>query len=75
MQALGAFADHRVNLSRIESRPVAGRRGSYTFLIDFAGDPGNDDVARALSALGAQGVSYKVLGFYPSDHGPAPGGR
>ena len=73
MQALGAFADHRVNLSRIESRPIAGRRGSYTFLIDFAGDPANDDVARALSALGARGVTYKVLGFYPADHGPAPG--
>jgi prephenate dehydratase/chorismate mutase/prephenate dehydratase len=73
MQALGAFADHRVNLSRIESRPIAGRRGSYTFLIDFAGDPANDDVARALSALGARGVSYKVLGFYQADHGPAPG--
>jgi prephenate dehydratase/chorismate mutase/prephenate dehydratase len=73
MQALGAFADYRVNLSRIESRPIAGRRGSYTFLIDFAGDPANDDVARALSALGARGVSYKVLGFYPADHGPAPG--
>jgi len=72
MQALGAFADHRVNLSRIESRPIAGRRGSYTFLIDFAGDPANDDVARALSALGARGVSYRVLGFYPADHGPAP---
>jgi prephenate dehydratase/chorismate mutase/prephenate dehydratase len=73
MQALGAFADHCVNLSRIESRPIAGRRGSYTFLIDFAGDPADDDVARALSALGAQGVSYKVLGFYPSDPGPVPG--
>lgn len=72
MQALGAFAGHRVNLSRIESRPVVGRRGHYTFLIDFAGDPANDDVARALSSLGAQGVSYKVLGFYPSDHGPIP---
>ena len=71
VQALGAFADHRVNLSRIESRPTAGRRGSYTFLIDFAGDPANDDVARALSALGSQGVSYRMLGFYPSDHGPA----
>ena len=75
MQALGAFAGHRVNLSRIESRPVLGRRGHYTFLIDFSGDPANDDVARALSALGAQGVSYKVLGFYPSDHGPAPGAK
>jgi len=75
MQALGAFADHRVNLSRIESRPAAGGRGRYTFLIDFAGDPANDDVARALSALGAQGVSYRVLGFYPADHGPAPAQR
>jgi prephenate dehydratase len=64
-----------VNLSRIESRPVVGRRGRYTFLIDFEGDPSNDDVARALSALGAQGVSYRVLGFYPSDHGPAQGGK
>ena len=73
VQALGAFAAHRVNLSRIESRPVVGRRGSYTFLIDFAGDPANDDVARALSALGAQGASYRVLGFYPSDPAPAPG--
>jgi prephenate dehydratase/chorismate mutase len=71
MQALGAFADRRVNLSRIESRPVVGRRGQYTFLIDFEGDPANDDVARALSALEAQGVSYKLLGFYPSDAGPA----
>jgi prephenate dehydratase/chorismate mutase len=75
MQALGAFADHRVNLSRIESRPVAGRRGRYTFLIDFEGDPADDDVARALSALGTQGVSYRVLGFYPSDHEPVPGGK
>jgi prephenate dehydratase/chorismate mutase len=70
VRALGAFADHRVNLSRIESRPAAGRRGQYTFLLDFAGDPADDDVARALSALAAQGVTYRVLGFYPSDPGP-----
>jgi prephenate dehydratase/chorismate mutase len=75
MQALGAFADHRVNLSRIESRPAAGGCGRYTFLIDFAGDPADDDVARALSALNAQGVSYRVLGFYPSHDGPGPAER
>jgi prephenate dehydratase/chorismate mutase/prephenate dehydratase len=73
VQALGAFADHHVNLSRIESRPNAGRGGQYTFMLDFAGDPANDDVARALSALTAQGVSYKVLGFYRSDAGAAAG--
>jgi prephenate dehydratase/chorismate mutase len=66
MQALTAFADHRVNLSRIESRPNRGSGGQYTFLVDFVGDSENDNVARALSALTAQGVSYKVLGFYPA---------
>ncbi|MCX6551401.1 MAG: prephenate dehydratase [Acidobacteria bacterium] len=70
-QALAAFADHRVNLSRIESRPNRGRGGQYTFLIDFEGDPANDDVARALSTLTAQGVSYKVLGFYLAAARPA----
>jgi hypothetical protein len=40
-------------------------------VVDFAGDPANDDVARALSALTAQRVTYKVLGFYRADHGPA----
>jgi len=64
MQALSAFATHRVNLSRLESRPNRGAGGRYTFLVDFEGGPGSDDVARALSALTAQGVSYKVVGFY-----------
>lgn len=77
VQALGVFAARGVNLSRIESRPDRARHGRYTFLLDFAGDPSNDDVARALSALAAQGVSYKMLGFYPSDAGEpsAPLGR
>jgi prephenate dehydratase/chorismate mutase/prephenate dehydratase len=69
VQALGAFAARGVNLSRIESRPDRERHGRYAFLVDFGGDPANDDVARALSDLTSQGVSYKVLGFYPSDSG------
>lgn len=64
--ALAAFASHHVNLSRIESRPDRGRRGQYAFLVDFEGDPADDNVARALSSLSAQGVSYKILGFYRS---------
>jgi prephenate dehydratase/chorismate mutase/prephenate dehydratase len=67
VQALGAFAARGVNLSRIESRPDRERHGRSSFLVDFAGDAASDDVARALSDLTSQGVSYKVLGFYPSD--------
>lgn len=65
-QALGAFAEHGINLSRIESRPDRARRGRYAFLIDFVGSPGEGAAAQAMAALSAQGVSYKVLGFYPS---------
>ena len=75
VQALGAFAGHNVNLSRIESRPNRGKHGQYTFMLDFEGDPANDDVARALSALSSQGVSYKVLGFYRADSGAATTGE
>ena len=69
VQALGAFAAHRVNLSRIESRPDRERHGRYVFLVDFSGDAADDNVARALSDLTAQNVAYRVLGFYPSDPG------
>lgn len=69
VEALGAFAAHRVNLSRIESRPDRERHGRYVFLVDFSGAAADDNVARALSELAAQKVAYRVLGFYPSDAG------
>lgn len=63
-EALGVFAAHGLNLSRIESRPTRVRPGTYMFLIDFLGAPDDPDVQAALAALGAQCVSLKVLGFY-----------
>ncbi len=63
-ESLGVFAAHGINLSRIESRPTRIRPGTYAFLIDFLGDAGSPEVAAALSALGAQCPSLKVLGFY-----------
>jgi prephenate dehydratase/chorismate mutase/prephenate dehydratase len=62
--ALGVFASHGLNLSRIESRPTRVRPGTYAFLVDFLGEPGSPDVQAALESLQAQCVSLKVLGFY-----------
>jgi len=62
--ALGVFAVHDINLSRIESRPTRVRPGTYAFLVDFFGRPGDAGVQAALAALGARCVSLKVLGFY-----------
>jgi prephenate dehydratase/chorismate mutase len=63
-EALGVFATHGINLSRIESRPTRVRAGTYAFLIDFLGRPDAPEVMDALAALRAQCVSVKVLGFY-----------
>lgn len=62
--ALGVFAAHGLNLSRIESRPTRVRPGTYAFLIDFLGRPGDPEVDDAMAALKAQCVSVKTLGFY-----------
>ena len=64
--ALGVFAAHGINLSRIESRPTRVRPGTYAFLIDFLGRQGDSEVEDALAALRGQCVSLKVLGFYPA---------
>lgn len=64
VQALAAFADQGINLSRIESRPYRKKKGTYAFLIDFVGGPDEPAVVEALARLRAQSVSIKELGFY-----------
>jgi prephenate dehydratase/chorismate mutase len=63
-EALGVFATHGINLSRIESRPTRSRPGTYAFLIDFLGLQDAEGVGNALAALRSQCVSLKVLGFH-----------
>jgi prephenate dehydratase/chorismate mutase/prephenate dehydratase len=63
-EALAVFAEHNINLSRIESRPVRARRGAYAFLVDFLGRADAPDVTQALAALASRCVSLKWLGCY-----------
>lgn len=63
-EALAVFADHGINLSRIESRPVRARRGAYAFLIDFLERSEAPAVQEALEALATRCVSLKWLGCY-----------
>ncbi len=59
------FANNKVNLSMIESRPLVGRPWEYRFFIDVSGHAEDDNVARALRAVGKISLSAKVLGSYP----------
>jgi chorismate mutase/prephenate dehydratase len=62
---LEPLAKHRVNMTRIESRPSHKRKWDYVFFIDIEGHVSDPPVARALAELEERASLYKVLGSYP----------
>jgi chorismate mutase/prephenate dehydratase len=63
--ALSAFAQEGINLTRIESRPSRRRMWTYVFFADFQGHPEEERVARALEALEEYCPYVSVIGAYP----------
>ena len=65
-QVLSAFAWRKINLSKIESRPMKTGIGNYFFIIDI--DMKLDEVLipGAIAELEALGFGVKILGSYPS---------
>src|SRR5262245_25618065 len=65
-QALKPFADHAINLLRIESRPLKGRPWEYLFFIDIAGHIIETPIAEAMQEVQSFCPLVKVLGSYAS---------
>src|SRR5262245_13470871 len=65
---LTPLAEHRVSMSRIESRPSRAKSGmwEYVFFIDVEGHQKDAAVSRALDALRDKAPLLKVLGSYPA---------
>jgi prephenate dehydratase len=63
--SLYAFAAEKVDLTKIESRPIVGRPWEYSFYLDFIGDRNNANVRRALAALAGAAESVRIFGSYP----------
>ncbi|EEG76617.1 prephenate dehydratase [Dethiobacter alkaliphilus] len=64
-RVLQAFADHGVNLTRIESRPARKQLGDYIFFVDLDGTPDDINVKKALRQAAKEAVVLKLLGSYP----------
>ena len=63
--ALIPFKQHRINLTKIESRPSKRKAWEYLFFIDLEGHISEPRVKRALQALGRSTSLLRVLGSYP----------
>jgi chorismate mutase/prephenate dehydratase len=68
LKALSLLHEYRINLSKLESRPIPGMPFQYLFYIDFEGNTAEDRVAEALEKLRSATTSLKVLGSYPMQH-------
>ncbi|WHY76329.1 prephenate dehydratase [Neobacillus sp. WH10] len=65
-QVLSAFAWRKLNLSKIESRPMKTGIGNYFFIIDLEMKLDEVLIPGAIAELEALGCGVKVLGSYPS---------
>jgi chorismate mutase/prephenate dehydratase len=62
---LTPLAQHRVSMTRIESRPARSRLWEYMFFIDVEGHQQDKGVSAALAELKARAPYLKILGSYP----------
>ncbi len=64
-RALKAFADSKINLTKLESRPTIGKPWEYNFYLDFEGHISEEKVKNAIEELKNNSTFVKIFGSYP----------
>ncbi len=62
---LAILSANKINMTRIESRPVKGEPGNYLFFIDMLGHMDDAPIMAACSELKKTSAFYEWLGSYP----------
>ena len=65
-KALASFRKHRINMTKIESRPSKRKAWEYYFFVDCDGHFKDRKVAAAIAVLEQHCSLVKVLGSYPN---------
>jgi chorismate mutase/prephenate dehydratase len=63
---LRPFAKHKLNLTKIESRPSKRKAWEYVFFVDMEGHIDDKNVKKAINEVKKECLFFKVLGSYPS---------
>ncbi len=66
LRALNRLHEHKINLTKLESRPEPGKPFQYRFFVDFEGRTDALEVAAALAEVKRETAYLKILGSYPS---------
>lgn len=61
--ALGVFADHNINLTKLESRPIVGKAWHYMYYVDLEADF-TDELQQELKQ---HATNLRLLGVYPNN--------
>jgi chorismate mutase/prephenate dehydratase len=67
--SLATFKRHKINLTKIESRPSKKKAWEYYFFVDCTGHCDDARVKKALSELAKHTMFVKILGSYPNVNG------
>ena len=65
LSCLRRFAERKINLTRLESRPIPENPFEYVFYIDFIGGLHEKNVAQALREVKKEAHEIKIIGSYP----------
>ena len=61
---LSHFIYNDLNMTKIESRPLEGRKFEYRFFVDFDGNLADPAVKNAIRGLREEALNLKILGNY-----------
>jgi len=61
---LEVFADRKINLTKIESRPTKEKPWEYNFYVDFEGHVDDKIISEAVELIKKRATFIKILGSY-----------
>ena len=64
-EVLTVLSDEKINLAKIESRPIKGKQWKYLFFLDMMGHIDDDNIHRGCNKLKELCSYYEWLGSYP----------
>ncbi|SMO53365.1 bifunctional chorismate mutase/prephenate dehydratase [Gracilimonas mengyeensis] len=67
IECLNVLHKHKINMSKLESRPRLNEPWRYSFYLDILGNVDDEEVARGLEELKDKAEELKILGCYPKE--------